>query len=163
MTQLFTKNQAPRSKPIRRMHVHDAGCDGITHFICSHCGYDDGWQYYPEKTLTDLKRGLPCPRCNGVALLLHVKDIYFQEAKAGNKPFEFRLDNEYWRKRLIGIHYDIIIYMSGYPKRGDTSKIMVLPYRGYEMQAITHEHFGAQRTNVFAIRMATQKTENSTV
>jgi hypothetical protein len=63
---LFTKEQAPRHRraPRKLMHVVDAGSDyGHVHMICGHCGYDDGWKVY-EATLTELKRGLPCPKCN---------------------------------------------------------------------------------------------------
>lgn len=85
-------------------------------------------------------------------LVLHVKDIYFQQTRAGLKPFEFRLRTEYWRKRLVGRDYDRLILMSGYPPAGDTSKILVMPYRGYEEQTITHPHFGDVKKDVFAIR-----------
>lgn len=64
MPDLFTAEQAPRSPNIKRMHVVDAGSDfGHVHMVCTHCGYDDGWQMKLE-TLTQLKRGLPCPQCN---------------------------------------------------------------------------------------------------
>lgn len=149
--QLFAKENAPRSRPVKRMHVIDAGSDhGHVHMQCGHCGYDDGWKVY-DNTLTELKQGLPCPHCNLRALVLHVKDEYYQDVKEGRKPFEFRLDNEYWRKRLVGQEYDVIIYMSGYPKKGDTSKTMTFPYHGYEMQTITHKHFGPEPVTVFAI------------
>ncbi len=41
------------------MHVVDAG-DGV-HFVCDHCGYDDGWTV--SEGLAKDKRGRPCPRC----------------------------------------------------------------------------------------------------
>jgi len=65
MNQLFTKEQAPRRKPIKRMHVVDAGCDPqYVHFVCGYCGYDDDWKYHEGKTITELKLGIPCPVCN---------------------------------------------------------------------------------------------------
>ena len=61
---LFTKEELPRSKSIKRMHVTDAGhAWWEVHFKCGHCGYDAGWKQY-DNTLTELKRGLPCPKCN---------------------------------------------------------------------------------------------------
>lgn len=61
---LFTKEQVPRSrKPRKLMHVYDAGDYNHVWMKCAHCGYDDGWQR-KDNTLTELKRGLPCPKCN---------------------------------------------------------------------------------------------------
>ncbi len=65
MSALFTNQELPRSPRIRRMHVIDAGTDKAhVHMVCVHCGHDDGFNYYHGKTLTELKRGLPCPKCN---------------------------------------------------------------------------------------------------
>lgn len=58
---LFAKKELPRSKPVNRMHVADAG-EGIR-FKCLHCGYDTGW-IADEWTITQNKRGHPCPKCN---------------------------------------------------------------------------------------------------
>jgi DNA-directed RNA polymerase subunit RPC12/RpoP len=57
-------------KPPRRMrgqlmHVCDAGERGgkrIAEFKCSKCGHRSGWLII--KTVTEAKRGLPCPECN---------------------------------------------------------------------------------------------------
>lgn len=86
-------------------------------------------------------------------LVIHVKDIYFQQVKSGSKLFEYRLQNEYWSKRLEGRHYDRIILMSGYPKATDTEKVLIMPYRGYKKQSITHPHFGANPVKVYGIHM----------
>lgn len=66
--QLFPKEQCPRRKPVKRMHVVDAGhlpdgCNGIS-FACPHCGYETGW-IEDDLTVSQNKRGLPCPECNG--------------------------------------------------------------------------------------------------
>jgi hypothetical protein len=84
-------------------------------------------------------------------LILNVKDIYFQQAKSGLKTEEYRLDNEYWRKKLEGESYDKIIYCSGYPKREDTKKRIVYPYVGWSRKIIIHPHFGDNQVKVFAI------------
>ena len=39
-------------------------------------------------------------------LHLNLKFEYFDAIREGRKPFEYRIDNEYWRKRLIGRKYD---------------------------------------------------------
>ena len=86
-------------------------------------------------------------------LHLNVKQIYFDEHKAGNKPYEFRLFNEYWKKKLIGRSYVKIFYKAGYPARDDAERIIVLPYNGYIVTTRTHPHFGSDPVKVFAIAL----------
>ncbi len=46
------------------MHVADGG-QGHVRFECGKCGHDTGWLRCDETdTVTKLKRGEPCPRCN---------------------------------------------------------------------------------------------------
>ena len=84
-------------------------------------------------------------------LHLNLKGEYFDAIKSRNKPFEYRLKNEYWSKKLVGRHYDKVHFKSGYPKKDDADKIIILPYNGYEIQTITHKHFGEEPVEVFAI------------
>ena len=57
--------EAARRPRIVRMHVVDAGHSMIK-FRCARCGHETGW--IPDTmTLTESKRGLPCPRCNAPA------------------------------------------------------------------------------------------------
>ncbi|TRO18454.1 ASCH domain-containing protein [Ectopseudomonas mendocina] len=86
-------------------------------------------------------------------LHLPMKGEYFDQIKAGTKPEEFRLANDYWRKRLVGRTYDRIELTRGYPKRDDADRRLVLPYRGYRLTTITHPHFGDQAVEVFAINV----------
>lgn len=86
-------------------------------------------------------------------LILPVKRIYFEQAKAGIKFFEYRLRTPYWKKRLEGRTYDRAIMTLGYPSRDDHERRLVRPYRGYELQTITHEHFGPGPVDVYAIRV----------
>lgn len=51
----------PKRTIQKLMHVHDAG-QGRVHFQCNRCGHDDGWTQ--ARTLSEDKRGRPCPRCN---------------------------------------------------------------------------------------------------
>ncbi len=56
---------APRRPRIVRMHVEDAG-SGMIWFRCDRCGHDTGW--IPDTmTISENKRGMPCPRCNAPA------------------------------------------------------------------------------------------------
>lgn len=86
-------------------------------------------------------------------LYLNVKGVYFDQMKAGYKKEEYRLLNAHWHNKLHGRHYDQIVIMRGYPKKDDEQKRLVLPYEGFEIKTITHEHFGADPVRVFAIRV----------
>lgn len=86
-------------------------------------------------------------------LILPVKGEYFDQIKAGTKGDEFRLQNGYWRKRLEGRHYDRVIITRGYPRRDDSERRLVFPWRGYTKRTITHPHFGADPVEVYAIKV----------
>lgn len=91
-------------------------------------------------------------------LILNLNGEYFDEIKRGVKPFEYREYKPHWVKKLIDKHYDLVSFRRGYPKTNsekeviDKSKVIDLPYRGYELQTITHKHFGNKPIKVFAIR-----------
>lgn len=84
-------------------------------------------------------------------LHLNVKGEYFDQIKSGEKVQEFRLYNDYWRKRLETEDYDLVLIKKGYPKRDDWDRIEARPYRGYQIKEITHPHFGNDPVEVFAI------------
>ena len=86
-------------------------------------------------------------------LILPVKRIYFEQMRDGTKPDEFRLANDYWRRRLVGRNYDRVIVTLGYPSRDDEARRLVRPWRGYEQRTITHELFGPHAVEVFAIHI----------
>lgn len=84
-------------------------------------------------------------------LHLHVKTCFFNAIKSGEKKKEYRLDNEYWRKRLIGRDYDgILIYNAYLP--GDHNRI-AMPFVGWVLETITHPHFGPEPVRCFAIHV----------
>ncbi len=64
MTDLFPKPL--RKSPRVLMHVYDAGDGGggktAAVFKCKTCGYVSDW--LTVDTVTEAKRGLPCPKCN---------------------------------------------------------------------------------------------------
>lgn len=84
-------------------------------------------------------------------LILPVNGIYFDQMVAGTKPFEYRLRNEYWHKRLVDRQYSRLIITRGYPKNTEYNKRLVLPYLGYELQTISHPHFNNIPVDVYAI------------
>jgi len=85
-------------------------------------------------------------------LHLNLKGEYFDQIKAGTKLFEFRLVSK-WAKRLEGKSFDRIFIKRGYPKTGDTERIIERPWRGFELQTRMHPHFGPDPVEVFAIRV----------
>lgn len=85
-------------------------------------------------------------------LYLHVKQKYFDQIKSGEKLFEFRCFKT-WKKAIEGREYDVIEIMAGYPKKADTVRRLQRQWMGYEVQKITHEHFGPEPYKVFAIRV----------
>lgn len=86
-------------------------------------------------------------------LHLHLKGEYFDQINNGTKLEEYRLYNEYWKRRLLGRTYEGIVIKRGYPKRSDISKIIQRAWRGYEVQMICHPHFGTNPVTVFAIKV----------
>lgn len=84
-------------------------------------------------------------------LRLPLKAEYFDAIKAGAKPTEYRLATPYWRKRLVGKHYEGIELMRGYPKASDRSRRLRRPWRGYTCTTIQHPQFGDSPVMVYAI------------
>jgi DNA-directed RNA polymerase subunit RPC12/RpoP len=60
--QLELLQKPPRRSPRVLMHVCDAG-DDVVQFRCSTCGCRSKW--LTGMSVTEAKRGLPCPKCNG--------------------------------------------------------------------------------------------------
>jgi ASC-1-like (ASCH) protein len=85
-----------------------------------------------------------------VDLVLHLRSKYFQQIKSGEKQFEYRLVRPHWIYRLFGRSYDHVIFWDGY-KKCSPETVIVRPYRGYELQTITHPEFGPEPVRVFAI------------
>ncbi len=85
-------------------------------------------------------------------LILPLKREYFEQIKAGEKWFEYRLRNDYWRKRLEEHGaYDRIILTLGYPRRDNHDRRIIRPWRGYTNKTIIHPHFGPAPIEVYAI------------
>lgn len=87
-------------------------------------------------------------------LTIPVKGVYFDQIKAGTKVEEFRLVTEFWRRRLLGRSYDTVTLTRGYPPASDPERRLTLPWRGFIMKTITHEFFGPEPVEVFAISVA---------
>lgn len=86
-------------------------------------------------------------------LILPLKREYFEQIKAGTKIEEYRLVTPYWTRRLDRRSFERLILTLGYPPKDDTSRRLVLPYRGYALKTITHPHFGSGPVRVYAIHL----------
>lgn len=89
-------------------------------------------------------------------ITLPVKAIYFDEIKAGTKTEEYRRVCPHWSKRLEFVTPDQVVITKGYPKRDDTERRLVFPWRGFTVKTITHEFFGPEPVEVFAIKVSNQ-------
>lgn len=90
-------------------------------------------------------------------LRLPVKREYFEAIKSGVKTEEYRLYNDYWRKRMSGKSFDTITITLGYPKKGDTDRTLVFPYRGFDVKWINHQHFGPDDVFVYVFYLKEAK------
>lgn len=86
-------------------------------------------------------------------LVLPLKRKWFEQIRQGIKPFEYRLKNNYWKKRLEGKHYNNVIFTLGYPRRDDETKRIKKPFAGYEIQTVICEEWGSEPQEVYAIRV----------
>lgn len=66
---MFAELKPPRKTPSKLMHVCDAGgcCEedgngAMVCMSCKRCGYESEWLYLAS--VTEAKRGKPCPVCN---------------------------------------------------------------------------------------------------
>lgn len=73
---MFAELKPPRAKPQKLMHVCDAaGCceeDGsgaMVRMECPRCHHETEWLAF--RTVTEAKRGIPCPRCNVTSTARH--------------------------------------------------------------------------------------------
>src|SRR3990167_986135 len=86
-------------------------------------------------------------------LILPVKREWFEEIKAGNKSWEYRLQTAYWAKRLSK-DYDQVIVTLGYPMRTDVDRRLAFPWRGYKETTVVHAEWNNVPQHVFAIRLS---------
>ncbi len=84
-------------------------------------------------------------------LTLPLKGEYFAEIKAGTKLEEYRLCTPYWKKRLEGKTYDLIVLTLGYPRSTADDRRLVRAWAGWVIKTITHAHFGSAPVQVYAI------------
>lgn len=86
-------------------------------------------------------------------LHLNLDKEYFLEILQGIKKEEYRVVKDFWTKRLVGKIYDEIHVKLGYPSPEETDKLIILPWRGFEIKVITHKKFDNVPTEVYAIKL----------
>lgn len=91
-------------------------------------------------------------------LVLPLKRRWFEAIKDGSKIEEYRLDNEYWRKRLEGKDFDEVTVTLGYPRRDDTERRLTFPWLGAYRRMVTSDEWGGVPKMVWAIRLGTKAT-----
>ena len=84
-------------------------------------------------------------------LTLHLKRIWFDQIKSGEKKVEYRLYTSYWIKRLVKRKYDKIILLLGYPKKGTPGTRIERDYCGYEIEIIRHPEWNYEPQKCFVI------------
>lgn len=103
-----------------------------------------------ESSIGPLVNGL-----NGDILHLHLKYEHFDDIASGKKPKEYR-DADKWKKRLDSKNYVAIRLYRGFQKVAANTVIDV-PYLGYELETITHPHFGNVPKLVCAINITLKR------
>ena len=88
-----------------------------------------------------------------MVLTLPIKSEYFNQIKSGEKLEEYRLYNDFWKKRIEGKPFESILITKGYPKKNDHERRLKRPWKGYEIKEIIHQHFGKDPVKVFAIKV----------
>ena len=86
-------------------------------------------------------------------LTLAVKKHWFDLIKSGKKNTEYRLFNDYWKKRLLGRQYDFIEITLGYPRKNDGDKRIIFRFQGYEVTTINSPEWENIPQRVFAIKL----------
>lgn len=84
-------------------------------------------------------------------LTLHLKARWWHQIASGQKTVELRLQNDYWRKRLVGRQYDEIHLWQGYPPKTQTDKLLRRQWQLVAVETLQHEEFGPHPVNVFVI------------
>lgn len=93
-------------------------------------------------------------------LILPLKGIYFDQIRDGTKLREYRLTTPFWDKRLIGRQYRNVVLTRGYPKGGgiEGETRLTRKWNGFQVQRLTHPHFGPDPVHVFAIDVSEAMT-----
>ena len=87
-------------------------------------------------------------------LTLRLKAKWWHKIKSGEKTVELRRATDYWRKRLIGRHYDEIHLWLGYPPRTDTTKLLRRKWELVAKERVQSDEFGPDPVECFVISVS---------
>jgi len=88
-------------------------------------------------------------------LVLHLKRKQWEQIRDGIKVYEYRRATDYWKKRLVGREYDEVHLLLGYPKRGDTSRLLRRRWNGVATGVhVLCEELGDKFVRVFGINVS---------
>lgn len=90
-------------------------------------------------------------------LRIALKAIYFEQIKSGEKTEEYRVYNDFWRKRIEGKVFDTITLTLGYPKSGDKKRELKFTWNGYEVRNMLYHPETGKEEKVFAISLKGKK------
>lgn len=94
-------------------------------------------------------------------LTLHLKKKWFEQVESGEKLYEYRLYNEYWRKRIEGVHFALLELALGFPKKEDLSRRIVMEYIKPSIITISHEEWDLKTKEVFCFPLAVENYKRS--
>ena len=83
-------------------------------------------------------------------ITFNLKREWFEAFKNGSKIKEFRVFNEFWRKRLEGRDFDVVELCLGYPKKCDNDRRIYKDWAGLTVEEIVHPEFNNKKIKVFA-------------
>jgi len=84
-------------------------------------------------------------------LVLHLKEKYFEEIKAGTKTEEYRWLKDFWTKRLKGKTYDRVVIVRAWKPMSDPNNVLYFPWNGYEKKIVDHPEFDGFPVTVYVI------------
>ena len=87
------------------------------------------------------------------ALTFNLNEQYFDAIKSGEKTEEYREVKDFWTKRIEKKGLTKVVVCLAYPPKGDHSKRIEFPFRGFVKKWITHPHFGPGPRYVYAIKL----------
>jgi len=82
-------------------------------------------------------------------LFLILKSEWFYKIKSGQKKIEYRLCNDYWKKRLENKKYDYVVFQKGYSNK----ERIIFEFISCEIVNLKNETFSDLEVKVFAIKL----------
>lgn len=116
--------QKPRRKPRVMTHCVDSCCDDTLLFECGRCGWDFEGEYFSGRSVTEDRRGRPCPICNAdesiaaamKPLFVPLNAEYYDAFASGDKDTEYRMFGRGWNFKTCIVGRPVLL-SRGYGKQ----------------------------------------------